>query len=72
MVDVKFILTSFLILFEATWGIPKIFMFFFNKLKKVNDNRVIIPFAILVLAIAFTGEIIMLWLIARRILRFFY
>jgi len=36
----KFIFTSFLILFGATYGIPKIFMFFFNKLKKVNDNRV--------------------------------
>jgi len=67
----KFILTSILILFGAIWGIPKIFMFFLNKLRKVDDNGVIIPFTILVLTVAFTGEIIMLWLIARRILKFF-
>jgi len=71
MVDIKFILTSILILFGAIWGIPKIFMFFIDKFREVDNNSVIIPFALLVLAIAFTGEIIMLWLIAKRILKFF-
>jgi len=67
----KFILTSILILFGAIWGIPKIFLFFIDKLKKTNDNSIIIPFAILVLTFAFTGEVIMLWLIAKRTLKFF-
>jgi len=67
--SIMFIFTLILILFGAIWGIPKLFMFFFNKLKKPNISKWIIPFALLGATLSFAGEVFLLWLIVQRIIK---